>query len=102
MSPVAEAPKNVRMTLINAEFLSEYGGHCPAGTVVPVDEDTASRWLAKGIARPSAETDKTLREQKLDELARLQAEIEAIPENDPGFSPVTRSGGAPNTRAVRR
>lgn len=68
----------IRMTLTRTEFCRELGGRLMAGTVVLVNEETADRWRLDGIAVDSAETDKTLKEQKLAELARLQAEIEAI------------------------
>lgn len=74
----AEAPQDVRMTLLQTEFLAEHGGRLPAGTVVLVDAKTARRWRDKGIAVDSAETDKTLREAKLAQLAALQAEIERL------------------------
>lgn len=96
-----ELPQDVRMTLNRDEFLSEYGGSLRAGTVVVVDEKTARRWLDKGIARPSEETDKTLAEQKRAELARLQAEIadiEAAGKQGNYASIVTREGGVPARR----
>lgn len=99
---VAELPRDTRMTLVRDEYLSEYDGRLAAGTVVLVDERTARRWLEKGIARPSEETDKTLREQKLAQLERLKAEIDEIPEADPNaISPVVRLGALPNGKAPR-
>lgn len=97
---IVDLPRTNRLTLVHNEYLSEYDGRLSAGTVVLVDDRTARRWLDKGIAVPSAETDKTLREQKLAELARLQAEIDAIGSED--MAPVTRAGGAPSEREVLR
>jgi len=84
----------VRMTLLNDEYLAEHGGRLKAGTVVLVDQRTARRWHDKSIAVPSAETDKTVREQKLAELARIKAEIEALEQTEP-VAPITRPGGVP-------
>lgn len=93
-----ELPADVRVTLVAAQYLSEHGGRLPAGTVVLVDEQTAKRWLDKGIARPSAETDRTIREQKLAEIERLKLELEAIPDA-PVALPITRAGGVPSRRS---
>ncbi len=93
-----ELPADVRVTLVSTQYLSEHGGRLPAGTVVLVDEPTAKRWLSKGIARPAEETDKTIREQKLAEIERLRAEVEAIPDA-PVALPITRAGGVPSRRS---
>lgn len=71
-------PQDTRMTLVQDGYLSEHGGRLKAGTVVMVDEPTAERWRRKHIAVDSAETDKTLREQKAAQLAALQAEIDQL------------------------
>ena len=100
-APSVEQPQDVRMTLNRDEYLSEYGGSLLAGTVVVVDEKTARRWLDKGIARPSEETDKTLAEQKRAELERIQAELaelEAVGKSGQYASIVTREGGVPPRR----
>ena len=73
-----DIPELHRVTLVNDEYLSEHGGRLKAGTVVLVDDKTARRWLDRGIAVPASETDKTLREQKLAELERIKAELEAL------------------------
>ena len=89
-----ELPQDIRMTLVEAEYLSEYGGRLPPGTVVLVDEPTAERWRRKGIAVDSAETDKTLKEQKRAKLAALQAEIEALEHGgQPAIQPNRRVRG---------
>lgn len=88
-----ELPRDTRMTLVHDEYLSEWEQaglmRFRAGTVLMVDAQTATRWRRKGIAVDSAETDKTIREQKAAELARLQAEIAALAEeeNSPAPSP---------------
>jgi len=77
-----DLPRDVRVALMHDEYLSEYAdggsGRYKAGDVLIVDERTARRWLEKGIARPAAGSDKTRREQKLAELARVKAELEAL------------------------
>lgn len=92
----------VRMTLLGDEFMSEYGGALKAGTVVVVDPATANRWRQKRVAVDSAETDKTLREQKLAEIERLRAEVEAIPPSGNFGDSVGRGGEAPTGREVQR
>lgn len=78
--PEEAMDRDTRMTLLQDNVLPTYGGKLKAGTCVVVPAQTAKRWREKGIAVDSAETDKTLREQKLAQLAALQAEIDAIPE----------------------
>lgn len=72
--------RDTRMTLISDSVLPQYGGKLKAGTCVIVPAQTAKRWRERGIAVDSAETDKTVREQKIAQMAALQAEIDAIPE----------------------
>ena len=72
--------RDTRMTLLRDNVLPQYGGKLKAGTAVLVPAQTANRWRQKGIAVDSAETDKTVREQKLAAIAQLQAEVAAIPE----------------------
>ena len=100
-APTIEAPASHRLTLVNDQYLSEHGGRLKAGTVVLVDDLTARRWLEKGIAVPSSETDKTMREQKLAEMERLKAEIAALEEAEPKPA-VTRPGGVPVERLRRQ
>lgn len=105
MQTTEDLPKTVRMTLTSDNFIGEYEGdngtgRHPAGRVLLVDVKTADRWRNKGIAVDSAETDKTLREAKLAELARLQAEIDAIGHED--GAPITRPGGVSSEREVQR
>ena len=96
-APEALGKKTVRfkMALVNNEFLEEYGGWCPAGSVLIVDEDTAERWYERGIAKPAATTDKTVREIKRDQnLKRLQAAAVDDDEDAPvsiGKQPVGRT-----------
>lgn len=90
-----DIPELHRVTLVNDEYLSEHGGRLKAGTVVLVDDKTARRWLDRGIAVPASETDKTLREQKLAEMERLKAELEALSADESPAVPVTRPGGVP-------
>lgn len=96
---VARPTKNIRMTLTATEFLREYGGRLPAGTVVLVDEETAERWREFGIATDSAETDLTLKEQKAAQIKALQAELEAIEEH--GSLPVDATRVARAGRKAR-
>ena len=80
--PEQTLPRDIRMALLNDNYISEFDdggdGHFKAGDVLVVDEKTARRWQDKGIARPAGESDRTRREQKAAELARLKAEIEAL------------------------
>lgn len=99
---VLELPRTTRVTLVRDEFLSEYDGRLKAGTVVLVDERTARRWLDKGIAVPSEQTDKTQLEQKIAQLARLQAEIEAIGNPGSDHESISRAGGVEAQREIRR
>lgn len=85
--PEETMDRDTRMTLLRDEILPTYGGKLKAGTCVVVPAQTAKRWRERGIAVDSAETDRTLREQKLAALAALQAEIDAIPEA-PAATPV--------------
>ena len=101
--------ENVRMTLVSDNFISEYEGddgtgRHPAGRVLVVDEKTAQRWRNKGIAIDSAETDKTLLEEKKARLLALQAEIDAIGTEANTASSITRPGGveAQRERTVAR
>lgn len=72
--------KRFKMRVFQDEFLSEFGGRIPAGSVVPVDEDTAIRWLDKGIAEQAPIDAKTRQEERREELLleleRLEAERE--------------------------
>jgi hypothetical protein len=89
------------MTLVRDEVLPQYGGKLKAGTCVVVPAQTARRWREKGIAVDSAETDKTLREQKIAEMQRLQAEIDAIPEPDDAPVAVAVPSGTHGRRGQR-
>ena len=106
-TPIEDLPRDVRVTLTNDQYLSEYdegnSGRFKAGTVMLVDERTARRWLQKGIARPAAETDQTQREQKAAEIARLQADLAQLEEDAAQYrnsvdlqeKPVRRGPGRP-------
>ena len=74
-APMPEA--TIKMSLLNAEFLSEYpGGRFPAGAVLEVDEETAERWNRLHIAIPADEAAKTHREVERENLKRRLAEME--------------------------
>jgi len=76
--PVTE--KRFKMRVRQDEFLSEHGGRIPAGSVVPVDEETAIRWIDNEIADQAPDDAKTRKEERREEimaeLARLDAEAE--------------------------
>jgi hypothetical protein len=75
-----DLPRTVRMTLLVDNFNADgrSGRMCKAGTVLMVDKATAERWRDLEIAVDSAETDKTIREQKAAQVAALQAELAAM------------------------
>lgn len=77
---VAESEPLVRLRILNDEFLPDHGGRLRAGTAVEVDQKTANRWLQKRIALPAEIGDLTLREQKLAQIAALQAEADELEE----------------------
>ncbi len=94
------AAPDVRVRLINDEYMSEYGGRMAAGTAVEVDPKTAQRWLKRGIAEAAEIGDLTLRERKLAMIRQLQDEADELltlqsspPETVP--SPVRRGPGRP-------
>lgn len=94
---VLEADPNVRVRLVNDEFIGEHGGRLRAGTAVEVDQKTAQRWINKGIALPAEIGDMTLREQKLAQIAALQAEADELKEM--ATAPVAvRRGRPPGVR----
>lgn len=90
---VAEAEPLIRLRILNDEFLPDYGGRLRAGTAVEVDQKTANRWLQKHIALPAEIGDMTLREQKLAQIAALQAEADELEEL--ATAPVTPRRGRP-------
>lgn len=94
--PDQDLELDTRMTLLKTEFSQEWGGRLEAGTVVLVDKKTADRWRRKHIAVDSAETDKTLLEQKQARLLALQAEVESL--RTEGTPAIER----PSERRVRR
>ena len=69
--------KRFKMRLKQSEFLSEFGGRIPAGSVVPVDEETAIRWIDNGIAVQAPNDAKTRQEERREEIL---AELERIEE----------------------
>lgn len=71
------AERNIKMALVNSEYLSEYPGQrFPAGAVIEVEEDTADRWERLGIAIPADEAAKTHREVERENLRARLAELE--------------------------
>lgn len=52
----------------------------PAGAVIPVDRETALRWMENGIAEPVSATEETHRDIKRREL---MAQLEALEANPP-------------------
>lgn len=71
------AERNIKMALVNSEYLSEYPGQrFPAGAVIEVEEDTADRWERLGIAIPADEAAKTHREQERENLKARLAQME--------------------------
>jgi hypothetical protein len=51
--PDALSPGAVPMRLNQDEFLLEWGGRLPAGSIVMVDERTARRWITNRIGAPT-------------------------------------------------
>jgi hypothetical protein len=66
----------MKMRLQSAEYLSEHGGRLPAGAVLDVDDATAMRWRAMGIARKASNSAKTYREERLEKMVQMREEDE--------------------------
>jgi hypothetical protein len=69
--------KRFKMRVHQTEFLTEYGGRLPAGSVVPVDEETAIRWIDNGIAEQAPNDAKTRAEERKEEIRAELLRIEA-------------------------
>lgn len=78
--------RDTRMTLLQDNCIAQYGGKLKAGTCVVVPEQVARRWRQKGIAVDSAESDKTLIEQKQARIAAMQAEVEELKQAEAAFA----------------
>ena len=81
----------MKMRLQNTEFLSEYGGRLPAGSVIDVPEPVAERWLMQGIARKASASAKTFAEERLERMD-LEREEAALNEGPVYDAMVTREG----------
>lgn len=92
----------MKMRLMSTEFLSEHGGRLPAGAVIDVDEATARRWKALGIARQAADSAKTFQEEKLERLALLREEEELTATDGEFGQMVTRDGAVPTAELRQR
>ena len=68
-----------RMTVVQDEYLSEYGGRIPAGSAVEVPDEVAEKWERMGIATPSKKSDQTAREAR---RAELEAQLAALDEEE--------------------
>lgn len=84
--PVADPPpaledRRYNMQIHDDMYTTEfYPNRFPAGAVIPVDRETALRWLENGIAEPvsaQAETHRDIRRREL--LAQLDA-LESAPQ----------------------
>lgn len=92
----------MKMRLLNTEFLSEHGGRLPLGAVIDVDDLTAKRWKALGIARQAADSARTYQEEKLERLALLREEEELAAANGEFGQMIVRDGVIPTAEMKPR
>jgi hypothetical protein len=60
------------MVLLNAEYLSEYGGRLAEGTELMVSRTTAERWIEHGVARAGVKAPTYFQEASAKRMAERQ------------------------------
>lgn len=68
-TPTTEG-RRFKMRMLRNEFMVDFGGRVPAGSVLVVDEETAIRWLENSIADPAPADALTLQQQKREDIRR--------------------------------
>jgi hypothetical protein len=72
----ARMARTVPMTLLQNEYLHEWGGSLAAGSTILVDQVTAERWATNGVAVAGAAAPREIQERS----AKVQAERRAMRE----------------------
>jgi hypothetical protein len=96
-TPVLQQKKRFKMRLLDANFIEQYGGWHPKGSVIVVDEDTAIRWLENHIAEQAGRDEKTQKEIR---RAELLATLEAVDEDEDEEPLPVRRGRPPGRVAT--